>query len=199
MICSKLIKLLCCCSLMMCTDCKPNRNTTEDAIKDNAELIEMVKKDQQVRQSNSSDYEPVDKNHREKVMSMLANGKIITGLDKFNAALILQHTALIFCNDELQSLSAENYLLAYYLAKSAYESGYKDAKYFTAVTYDRYLLYTKGCQKYGTQRIIDSKTNQEVWAPIDPVTTDAEREKYGVPKLDSLKKQYPVGAFSAKQ
>jgi hypothetical protein len=52
------------------------------------------------------------------------------------------------------------------LAKSAKESGLKNGAYMVAATFDRYLLYTEGYQKYGTQKIADEKTNNFVWAPI---------------------------------
>lgn len=65
----------------------------------------------------------------------------------------------------------------------------------TAATYDRYLLYTEGYQKYGTQRVPDEVTEEEVWAPIDPKTTDEERAKYNVPPLTELLKKYKIKTF----
>lgn len=158
----------------------------------NKELEQLVGKDQEMRNNETLDMEPIDKTHRQRVMEMLANGQIITGQDKFNAALILQHTALTFCNEKLISISPENYYIAYKLSKSAFESGYKSAGNMTAATYDRYLLYTEGYQKYGTQRIYDEKANQEYWAPIDSTTTDAERAIYMVKPLKELLKEYKM-------
>ena len=166
---------------------------------DNAELKSMVVKDQEIRENDTLDWEPIDKTHREQVMWLLANGKVITSEDKLNAALLLQHTALTFCNGELKSISPENYLMAHQLSKSAFESGAKNAAYMTAVTYDRYLLYTTGMQKFGTQRVLDDISKEEVWAPIDPQTTDAERTKYNVPPLNELLKKYKMKAFKKTQ
>lgn len=161
---------------------------------DNTELIRMVIEDQKLRESDNDtiDMEPIDKLHRRKVMQFLVEGKIVTNTDKTNAALILQHTALTFCDGQLVSISPENYYLAYTLAKNAFENGDKSAGYFCAATYDRYLLYTQGYQKYGTQRLFDEDTGNEVWAPIDPKTTDEEREKFNVPKLNDLLSQFRI-------
>jgi len=159
---------------------------------DNIELTSMVIEDQKMRESDNDtiDMEPVDKLHRQKVMQLLAEGKIVTNADKTNAALILQHTALTFCKGKLVSISPENYYLAFTLAKSAFENGDKNAGYFCAATFDRYLLYTTGYQKFGTQRVFDETTGEEIWAPIDPKTTDEEREKFNVPKLSILLSKY---------
>lgn len=57
-----------------------------------------------------------------------------------------------------------------------------------ALNYDRYLLYTKGYQKYGTQRVFDDEGNEFI-APIDTIlATDEERMKYNVESLLELKK-----------
>ncbi|SRX76011.1 hypothetical protein [Aequorivita antarctica] len=161
-------------------------------VNDNEELIEMVLKDQKMRLENFENLEEIDQEHRTKVMELLADGKIITNKDKLNAALILQHTNLTYCNDNLTSLSNENYLLAYMLSKSAFENGSNEAAYYVAITFDRYSLYTKGFQKYGTQRVIDDKTEKELWAPIDTSTTDEERAKYNVPALKDLLRMYNI-------
>ncbi len=161
---------------------------------DNLELSRMVMEDQKMRESDNDtiDMEPIDKLHRQKVMQLIVEGKTVTNKDKTNAALILQHTALTFCNNELVSISPENYYLAYLLSKSAFENGDENAGYFCAVTYDRYMLYTEGYQKYGTQRVFEEETGNEVWAPIDPKTTDAERAAYNVPKLSVLLSKYKM-------
>ncbi len=163
---------------------------------DNLELKRMVEKDQEIRLSNDNiNLEATDRIHRNRVFELLVKDSIKTNQDKLNAALILQHTTLEYCGDNLKSISAENYLLAYQLSKSALENGFKKAANFVAVTYDRYLLYTKGFQKYGTQRVFDEKTGDEVWAPIDKSTTDKERAFYGVPPLDSLLAKYKMKSF----
>lgn len=173
--------------ILIMSSCNLKTIETED----NQELLEMVKEDQKLRTSDTDEpWEPSDQIRRHRVMELLVNGQIRTDNDKMNAALILQHTGAIFCDGELKSLSPENFYLAYTLAKSAFENGNADAAYFTAATYDRYLLYTEGYQKYGTQRLYEN--DEEVWAPIDSTTTDEERAKYNVPSLEELLKQYKM-------
>lgn len=173
----------------MLWSCAPG-NPKNSTVSNNKELEQLVVKDQEMRNNDTLDMEPIDKTHRQRVLEMLANGEVITGQDKFNAALLLQHTALIFCNEKLVSISPENYYLAYKLSKSAFDSGYKNAGYMTAAAFDRYLLYTEGYQKYGTQRLYDEKTDEEYWAPIDSTTTDEERAVYMVKPLKELLKEY---------
>jgi hypothetical protein len=164
--------------------------------RNNAELEKLVARDQEMRATDTDEpMEPTDKIHRKRIMEMLTAGDIKTVEDKFNAALILQHTALTYCNGELQSISPENYFLAYSLARSAFELGYSDAAYMTAATYDRYMLYTEGFQKYGTQKIYDEKTDKMLWAPIDTTTTDQERAIYKVKPLKELLKEAKMKPF----
>jgi hypothetical protein len=63
-----------------------------------------------------------------------------------------------------------------------------------AASFDRYLSFTEGYQKYGTNRVINQETGNEEWVPIDRKTPDSERAKYGVPPLAVLLKQYPEQA-----
>jgi len=158
---------------------------------DNEDLKLMVLKDQEIRKDNTTNYELIDKNHRKKVFELLSYGKIITANDKLNAALILQHTALNYCDNNLKSESVENYYLAYCLSKSAFDDGVTAAGPFVATTYDRYLLYTIGYQKYGTQRLYDEEKDREYLAPIDPNTTDEERIQLQIPTLKELQAKYP--------
>jgi hypothetical protein len=156
-----------------------------------AELLEMFDQDQSSRISISD--EPLamnDADRRRRVMELLAGGQVVTAEDKFHAATILQHTNLQFCGGELASTSPENYYLANRLAAESLRMGFEDARGLVAETLDRYLLYTEGQQKYGTQRVVDPKTGKEMLAPIDPETTDAERAEYGVAPLADLLKRH---------
>ena len=125
------------------------------------------------------------------VLAELAKGTVRTPEDKTNAALVLQHSGLTFCNNRLTAMSPDNYLLAHHLATSAFEAGYADARALVPATIDRYLSFTEGRQKYGTSRINNQQTGAEELPPIDRNTTDAERAKYGVPPLADLLKRYP--------
>jgi hypothetical protein len=124
------------------------------------------------------------------ILNELAHNRIISPEDKFNAALILQHSPMTFRGDTLVAKSPDNYLLAHYLARSSVESGYARAKPLVAQTLDRYLSMTTGCQKYGTNRFINQQTGAEELAPIDRRTTDEERAELGVPPLAKLLSQF---------
>ena len=165
-------------------------------ITDNEPLKSMYEKDLEIRELNAKEdtirLEDYDKIHREKVFELLSRGLVITPLDKLRASWILQHTNITSCEGELRSISPENYLLAYHLIISAIKD---TANYhqkipvrMAALNYDRYLLYTKGYQKYGTQRVFDDEGNEFI-APIDTIlATDEERMKYNVESLLELKK-----------
>ena len=132
------------------------------------------------------------------VLAQIGQGAVKTPEDQANAAIVLQHTGMMFCAGQLTGKSPDNYLLAHHLAKSAYEAGYKEARFLVAQTLDRYLSMTEGYQKYGTNRLNNPETGAEEWVPIDRQTPDSEREKYGVPPLAELLKKFPERAPKKK-
>ncbi|WP_139149617.1 hypothetical protein [Flavobacterium caeni] len=148
-------------------------------------------------ETDTVNLEKHDQIHREQVFQLLAENKVITAKDKMRAAWILQHTAAKFCDGELTSTSAENFLLAYKLSSTALAMLEKDRDTLTiqkenlarivALNYDRYLLFTKGYQKFGTQFIFDDHTQEMLLAPIDTtLASDAERAKHHVEPLKTL-------------
>lgn len=155
----------------------------------NADLKALAQEDQAFRRG--AKIERSDEDRIDLVLHLLAKGADQTAEDKFNAALVLQHTPLDFCEKRLVSKSADNYLLAHYLAEQSFAAGYQPARILVAQTIDRYLSFTVGRQKYGTNRVINQETGKEELVPIDRSTTDAERAKYGVPSLKELLKRYP--------
>lgn len=88
----------------------------------------------------------------------------------FQAALIFQHGESI---DEVWE--------AYTYARQAMERGFAPARWLTAASYDRWLIYSGKPQKYGTQFVPDG-TRYVLWQ-YDPTTTDEERAQYEVPSL----------------
>jgi hypothetical protein len=159
-------------------------------------LRELAKEDQDYRRGKK--VERTDEDRIKIVLAQIGQGAVKIPEDRANAAIVLQHTGLTFCEKQLVSLSPDNYLLAHYLAKSAFEAGYQEARYLVAQTFDRYLSFTVGTQKYGTNRVINQETGKEEWVPIDRQTPDSERAKYGVPPLAELLKQYPEQAPKKK-
>ena len=157
----------------------------------NAELKKLKEEDQAVHIHPELKVARSDEDRIKLVLQLLAEGNPRMPEDKFNAALVLQHTPADFCGKRLVSTSPDNYLLAHYLAKQAFEGGYKDARTLIAQSIDRYLSFTKGYQLYGTSRFINQKTGKEELVPIDRKVPDSERAKYGIPPLRELLKKYP--------
>ena len=158
----------------------------------NAALKSLAEEDQAVRLDPSKKVAHLKDDDRIKlVLELLAKGAAQTPEDKFNAAIVLQHTPLTFCEKRLVSMSPYNYLLAHYLARQSYEGGYAQARELVAQSIDRYLSFTEGHQRYGTNRITNQVTGKEELVPIDRNVPDSERAKYGVPPLAELLKAYP--------
>lgn len=163
--------------------------TSFEARADNPELALLAEQDQTDRAEKAGEWD--DDARRRRVLEMLANGAVSTPRDKLNAALILQHTPGRLCEGKLGSLNPENYLLAHYLAKAALSAGLDDARPMVAVTIDRYLSFTEGRQRYGTNLLVDLETGETYLPEIDRSVSDEERAKLGVPPLDTILKQAP--------
>ncbi|WP_196140814.1 hypothetical protein [Aliikangiella sp. G2MR2-5] len=155
----------------------------------NAELQKLHDEDQASRMAQEQDHK--DDERRIRVLEILASGGVVTPKDKINAALVLQHTGFTLCNKDWKSISAENYLLAHLLVKSAIKQGAKGAELLYAQTIDRYLAMTQGTQKYGTNVLVDLETGEQYYPEIDRSVSDEERAKYGVDKLEVLLARHP--------
>jgi len=155
----------------------------------NAELKKLMEEDQAVRQPGKEITGDDDRIKR--VLELLAKGAAQTPEDKYNAALVLQHTPLTFCEGRIVAKSPYNFLLAHYLAKESYEGGYNNARGLIAMSMDRYLSFTTGHQKYGTNFVFNQKTGKDELVPVDRATPDNERAQYGVAPLAELLKKYP--------
>lgn len=174
---------------------------------DNTLIKEMYQKDIDIREldakTDTVNLEEYDKKHREKIFQLLAENKVITTKDKIRAAWILQHTAAKICNGELTSISPENFLLAYKLSSEALSEleqkndtetiRKENITRIIALNYDRYLLFTFGYQKFGTQFVFDDKTDEMLLAPIDTtLASDEERKKHNVEPLNVLLNKYKI-------
>lgn len=111
-----------------------------------------------------------DRQRREWLKALIANGKLRVAIDYFHAARIFQH------GDE-----PEDAWQAHQLALKAVELGEEGARWLAAAAYDRFLMYQGKPQKYGTQYVSDGK-RQRLWE-LDPQTSDEERAKWDVPPL----------------
>lgn len=180
---------------------------------DNQEIKKMYQNDIDIREldakTDTVNLEEHDKVHRQRIFELLAENQVLTPMDKIRAAWILQHTAAKFCNGELTSLSPENFLLAYQLSSNAlaHLNAINDTATIrkenipriVALNYDRYLLFSFGYQKFGTQYVFDDKTNEMLLAPIDTtLSNDEERKKYSVESLKVLLSKNKMKAMPNK-
>ena len=166
-------------------------NVSTFAPADDPELTALAAEDQLVRTREDHGVARTDAQRRERVFALLAGEKVRTPRDRFHAALILDHTGLTLCDGELTSVSPENCRLAHELARAAFRAGEQDAGWLTAATIDRYLGFTTGTQRYGTNRVINQESGVEELIPIDRSVSDEERAVYGVPPLAELLARWP--------
>ena len=159
---------------------------------DHARLRALAQQDQAVRMGQ--DDPSSDDARRAEVLGLLARAERLTPRDKFHAALVLQHTGITSCEGRLVSLSPENYLFAHHLFLAAMDAGVEGANQLAAAAIDRYLTFTTGRQKYGTNRLIDHETGREELVPVDRTVTDEERKRFGVPPLEELLRRFPEQA-----
>lgn len=184
-----------------------NKKYVAPIAEDNSIIKELYNKDLEIREldakTDTVNLEEYDKKHREQVFQLLAENKVLTAKDKIRAAWILQHTAPKFCNGELGSISSENFLLAYKLSSKALSMFEEEKDTLTikksniprivALNYDRYLLFTFGYQKFGTQFVFDNSKNEMLLAPVDTtLSNDEERKKYNVEPLHILLKKHKM-------
>lgn len=199
--------------IVIMISCSKKYTEQVDRLNDNLTIIKMYQKDIEIREldakTDTVNLEDYDKIHRDKIFEMLANNQVITPMDKYRAALILQHTAGKICDGQITSMSSENYLLAFHLSSSALSQlklkndTLTIKKHYVprmvALNYDRYLLYTKGYQKFGTQFVFDDKTGEMLLAPVDTtLTTDEERKEYNVESLKYLLSKYKMKPMSSE-
>lgn len=119
-----------------------------------------------------------DQARRVEVMRYLAEGKLASADDFFNAAMIFQH-----------GTCADHYKLANQFSEKAMNMGNHDARWLYAASLDRYLMTLGKPQKYGTQYQQNQKTGKWELYTVDPATTDEERARYDVPPMAETQKQ----------
>jgi hypothetical protein len=187
--------------LLLSLGCKNENPAKLMEQEDSPTIKRLYEKDLEIRKldamTDTVNLEKYDKVHREQIFQLLAENKVLTPKDKIRAAWILQHTAAKICDGVITSLSPENFLLAYYLSSTALAKLTEQNDTATikndnvsriiALNYDRYLLFSFGYQKFGTQFIFDDETGEMLLAPIDTtLSDDAERAKYNVESLNVL-------------
>jgi hypothetical protein len=146
----------------------------------NSELQDLFRADQDERTNHPVYGTPeywalreLDAERRTHLRHIIESGGLQEPEDYYHAAWILNHGE-----------SVEEIWQAHKLAKEAAKFGLRHARWLTAATYDRWLMYQGRPQKYGTQIVPDGK-RQRVW-DVDPATSDAERAEWDVPPLAEM-------------
>jgi len=143
----------------------------------NAELLTLFTADQQERKNhppyNTPEYWALrerDEQRRGRVVEIIAAGDMKSAEDYYYGAMVLHHGG-----------NVDQVWQAYTLARQSAKMGYRPARWLTAATYDRWLMYQSKPQKYGTQIVPDGKRHR-VW-DVDPTTSDEERAEWDVRPL----------------
>jgi len=168
-------------TILSCKTEKKQKSETQIDKIDNTELVEIYENDQNDRMGESINWPEVNKRdslRRIRVHQLLDSGKVRTGNDLKNAAMVFQH-----------GQDSIDYRLAVSLMKKAIEKDTTINKWLFAAATDRYLLSKGEPQIYGTQY---QKMGDEPWKLGEIDTTkisDAERIKYGVETLAEQKEK----------
>ena len=165
---------------------------------DNTELQQIADADQQARNASDIDWKMLNKQdslRRVRVHELIAQGKVNTAKDYFNAGIVFQHG-----NDTISStLAVKNFKMALDLDENL-------NRWWYAAAVDRDLMRKKKPQIYGTQFIQDATTNGK-WKRYSIDTskiTDEERRYYSVETLaeqeekEHLMNQKTIEAFYAE-
>ena len=147
----------------------------------NEKLKELVRADQADRSAAHIDWPAVDRRDTARaaeVMTLLHSGKVLTAEDFYNAAMVFQHGASA---NDLQLAQA----LATIAARLAPE--HPAPKWLAAAAWDRYMMWKKQPQWYGTQSQILKDTGKKRLYPVLPgVISDVERAAAGVPPIATI-------------
>lgn len=168
-----------------CVSC--GQRTAEPVVN---ELRDMARADQLARMPPNESDSLADAKRQGRVLELLAEGAIQDPESQEHAASILHNAGVTIADGKLVALSRDDYLLAYLLAKSAAEHGRPTARALAASALDKYLVFSDKPQKYGTQTLLDLKTNMMYVPPVDPSTTDSERAEWNIEPLSKFMKRF---------
>lgn len=148
---------------------------------DNPELQRLFDADQNARRDPDMSWDEIDaldEANRTEVLAMLARGEIKTGLDYFQAAVIMQHGE-----------SAEDIRLAHSFATLSSQLGFDRATWMQAASWDRLLMYFEQPQWYGTQFTIDDDGQWHLYEVQEGAVSDEQRAEWRVPSLSESKER----------
>ncbi|MFT3936267.1 MAG: hypothetical protein QM726_21740 [Chitinophagaceae bacterium] len=142
----------------------------------NEELQKMYNEDQNARSVKNINWAVVGKEdsaRRKRVYELINAGKVITGIDYFNTAMIFQH-----------GRDSVDYAMAVKQMKKAIELDSTVNRWLLAAAIDRELMSRNKPQIYGTQYMMKMPDGKWQRYAIDStVITDSVRKYYGVETL----------------
>lgn len=150
-------------------------------VSSNDELKKLVRTDQADREADSVDRSAVDFRDKERaarVVQILKEGEIKTAEDFYNAGMIFQHGS-----------SPDDMKLAFSFAtiSARLAPAHPAPKWLAAAAWDRYMMWKKLPQWYGTQSQFFKETGKTALYPILPdAVSDAERAAAQVPPLSEI-------------
>jgi hypothetical protein len=143
--------------------------------KDNEELAQLFRADQDDRKAADIDWsivEPRDRKREARVKELYRDNRLQTGADYYHTAMILQH-----------GRTPEDYLLAHELCIVAISKGEERASWLAAASEDRFLMNIGRPQRFGTQSRTEGPDGQLRLYKVGPGVTDELRRALGVPPL----------------
>jgi len=117
----------------------------------------------------------------QRVHQMYEAGTIVSSVDCYNAAVILQH-----------GHTPEDFILSHDLAVLAASMGLDKAKWLTAASEDRFLMSIGQPQRFATQYTTHAAGLTRLYT-IDPAVTDLHRKMLGVATLSDAYRKESVG------
>jgi hypothetical protein len=111
-----------------------------------------------------------DAERRRRAREILRDDAPEDPLDSYHAAWLFNHGD-----------SPDDAEFAYKLAERAIAGGHSAARWLYAAAFDRWCMYSRRPQRFGTQIVPDGR-RYRVW-DTDPATTDEERAALDVPPL----------------
>ncbi|MEJ2079154.1 MAG: hypothetical protein P8Z74_14260 [Acidobacteriota bacterium] len=155
------------------------QSSTKPTPKDNEELIRLYQEDQADRAPRTAiDWKvvgPRDQARLKRVKELYTQGRMQTGGDYYNAAMVLQHGS-----------SPEDFLLAHEFCIVAISKGEVRAKWLAAASEDRFLMNIGRPQRFGTQYRSDGQGPIRLYE-VGPSVTDGLRRALDVPSLAEAK------------
>lgn len=114
---------------------------------------------------------------KERVIKLLSQGKVVSSVDMYNAAYVLNSQPLKFVNGKLDPSGKETCYLAYCLLRNAHKKGLDEAALLSVSVYDRLLLYNS--QNSSVNFIENSSSSPDMYFSSAMDSQESVREWIG--------------------